>query len=344
VQHINYTFNWFYADSEHTAYYNSGDNPVRASGVDAEFPVWARPSYEWRNWDPATNTADRTPPAQHPNSTDQDYYISWNNKQARDYPSAPWGNGAVHRGDLLDDRVAKLVRAGGVTRASLVRAMADAGLADLRATHVLPNLLKVITSAPVTDPSAAAAVSRLQAWLAAGGKRTVASAGSRTYAHADAIRLLDAWWPLLVEAAFEPGLGSGLYSAFTANLPVDEPPSAAHGPTGAHAGSAFQYGWWSHVDKDIRAVLGEPVRGPLADGFCGGGSLAACRDTLTGTLKEAAGRTAAQVYPGDAHCAAGDQWCADAIVHRALGGIGHRTAGWQNRPTYQPDVEFTPHR
>ncbi|WP_245877682.1 penicillin acylase family protein, partial [Streptomyces glaucescens] len=66
VQHINYTFNWFYADSEHTAYYNSGDNPVRANGVDADFPVWARPAYEWRNWDPATNTADRTPPAQHP--------------------------------------------------------------------------------------------------------------------------------------------------------------------------------------------------------------------------------------------------------------------------------------
>ncbi|OSZ56220.1 penicillin acylase [Streptomyces pharetrae CZA14] len=344
AQHINYTFNWFYADSEHTAYYNSGDNPVRANGVDADFPVWARPAYEWRNWDPATNTADRTPPAQHPNSTDQDYYISWNNKQARDYPSASWGNGAVHRGDLLDDRVAKLVRAGGVTRASLVRAMADAGLADLRATHVLPNLLKVITSAPVTDPPAAAAVSKLQAWLSAGGRRTVASAGSRTYAHADAIRILDAWWPLLVEAAFEPGLGSDLYGAFTAGLPVDEPPSAAHGPTGAHAGSAFQYGWWSHVDKDVRAVLGEPVRGPLADRYCGGGSLAACRDILTGTLKEAAGRTAAQVYPGDAHCAAGDQWCADAIVHRALGGIGHRTVGWQNRPTYQQVVEFTSHR
>ncbi|MEV8551941.1 penicillin acylase family protein [Streptomyces glaucescens] len=344
VQHINYTFNWFYADSAHTAYYNSGDNPVRADGVDAEFPVWARPAYEWRNWDPATNTADRTPPAQHPNSADQDYYVSWNNKQARDYPAASWGNGGVHRGDLLDDRVAELVRAGGVTRASLVRAMADAGLADLRATHVLPNLLRVITSAPVTDPAASAAVSRLQAWLSAGGKRTAASASARTYAHADAIRILDAWWPLLVKAVFEPGLGGGLYGAFTAALPVDEPPSAAHGPTGAHAGSAFQYGWWSHVDKDIRAVLGEPVRGPLAQRYCGGGALAACRDVLTATLKEAAGRTASQVYPGDAHCAAGDQWCADAIVHRALGGIGHRTIGWQNRPTYQQVVEFTSHR
>ncbi|MFD7462887.1 MULTISPECIES: penicillin acylase family protein [unclassified Streptomyces] len=344
AQHINYTFNWFYADSEHTAYYNSGDNPVRANGVDAEFPVWARPAYEWRNWDPATNTPDYTPPDRHPNSIDQDYYVSWNNKPARDYPSAPWGNGRVHRGDLLDDRVAKLVEAGGVTRASLVKAMAGAGLTDLRAEQVLPNLLKVIDSAPVTDPEAAAAVSKLRAWAAAGARRTETSAGSRTYAHAEAIRVLDAWWPLLVKAEFEPGLGGGLYTAVTANLPVDESPSAAHGPTGAHAGSAFQYGWWSYVDKDIRTVLGEQVRGPLADTYCGDGSLAACRDTLIGTLKEAAGKTAAQVYPGDEHCAAGDQWCADAIVHRALGGIGHRIVGWQNRPTYQQVVEFTSHR
>jgi acyl-homoserine lactone acylase PvdQ len=344
AQHINYTFNWFYADSEHTAYYNSGDNPVRASGVDADFPVWARPAYEWRNWDPATNTPDYTPPARHPNSIDQDYYVSWNNKPARDYPSAPWGNGRVHRGDLLDDRVARLVEAGGVTRASLVKAMADAGLADLRAEQVLPNLLKVIDSAPVTDPATAAAVSKLRAWVAAGAKRTETSAGSRTYAHAEAIRVLDAWWPLLVKAQFEPGLGGDLYTAVTANLPVDESPSAAHGPTGAHAGSAFQYGWWSYVDKDIRTVLGEQVRGPLADTYCGDGVLTACRDTLLGTLKEAAGKTAAQVYPGDEHCAAGDQWCADAIVHRALGGVGHRTVGWQNRPTYQQVVEFTSHR
>lgn len=344
VQHINYTFNWFYADSEHTAYYNSGDNPVRANGVDAEFPAWARPAYEWRNWNPDTNTASYTPPSQHPNSIDQDYYISWNNKQAEDYAAAPWGNGSVHRGNLLDDRVKKLVDAGGVTRASLVKAMAEAGLADLRAEDVLPKLLKVINSSPVTDPAAAAAVSKLSAWVSAGARRTETSASSHTYAHADAIRILDAWWPLLVKAEFEPGLGSDLYSAFTANLPVDESPSAAHGPTGAHAGSAYQYGWWSYVDKDIRSVLGEQVQGPLARTYCGDGSLSACRDTLISTLKEAAGRTAAQVYPGDDACSAGDQWCADSVVHRALGGIGHRGISWQNRPTYQQVVEFTSHR
>ncbi|MGW3955044.1 penicillin acylase family protein [Streptomyces sp. NPDC004752] len=344
ARHINYTFNWFYVDSRHTAYYNSGSNPVRASGVDAEFPVWARPAHEWRGWDPAANTADYTPPAEHPHSIDQDYYISWNNKQAEDYTAAPWGEGSVHRGNLLDDRVKKLVRAGGVTRAALVQAMADAGLADLRAEDVLPDLLKVINSSTVTDSTAAAAVSKLQAWVSGGAKRAQTSAGSQRYAHADAIRILDAWWPLLVKAQFEPGLGGDLYTAFTANLPVDEAPSAGHGPTGSHAGSAFQYGWWSYVDKDIRAVLGEPVQGPLAEEYCGGGSLTSCRDILISTLKQAAGLTANQVYPGDDQCSAGDQWCADSIVQRTLGGIKHGRIGWQNRPTYQQVVEFTSHR
>ncbi|MFH8222369.1 penicillin acylase family protein [Streptomyces sp. NPDC018057] len=344
AQHINFTFNWFYADSRHTAYYNSGDNPVRAAGVDAEFPVWARPAYEWRGWDPAANTADYTAPAAHPNSVDQDYYISWNNKQAEDYAAAPWGEGSVHRGNLLEDRVKKLVAAGGVTRTALTQAMADAAVADLRAEDVLPKLLKVIDSAPVTDTAAAAAVDKLRAWLTAGAHRTETSAGSQKYADADAVRILDAWWPLLVKAEFEPGLGSDLFTAFGANLPVDEAPSAGHGPTGSHAGSAFQYGWWSYVDKDIRAVLGEQVSGPLAQKYCGAGSLTACRDSLLGTLKQAAGLTAAQVYPGDDQCSAGDQWCADSIAQRALGGIKHGRISWQNRPTYQQVVEYTSHR
>ncbi|SEF13384.1 penicillin acylase family protein [Streptomyces sp. Ag109_O5-10] len=344
VQHINYTFNWFYADSTHTAYYNSGNNPVRAGGVDAEFPVWGRAAYEWQNWNPATNTADYTPAAQHPQSVDQDYYISWNNKQALNYTTASWGDGSVHRGNLLEDRVRKLVAAGGVTRSSLVKAMADASLTDLRAEDVLPDLLKVVNSSTVTDSTAAAAVTKLQTWLTAGGKRTETSAGSKTYANADAIRILDAWWPLLVKAEFQPGLGDALYTAFTNNLYIDETPSAAHGPTGAHAGSSFQYGWWSYVDKDIRSVLGQTVSGPLAEQYCGGGSLSACRDILISTLKTAAGTGASTVYPGDSLCSAGDQWCADSIVQRTLGGIKHYNISWQNRPTFQQVVEFTSHR
>ncbi|GAA2157034.1 penicillin acylase family protein [Kitasatospora kazusensis] len=355
AQNINYTFNWFYADSSHTAYYNSGSNPVRAPGVDPGLPVQAAAAYEWQGFDPATNTAQYTPPAQHPQSVDQDYYVSWNNKQATDYATTGFGMGSVHRANLLDDRVKALLANGGkVTRTSLVQAMESAALTDLRAEDVLPELLRVIRSAPVTDPALATAVQKLENWRADGDQRKETSPGSHTYADADAIRLLDAWWPLLADGVFHPGLGDPLYTALTGALQINESPSggqtgATSGSTSAnesipHKGSAFQYGWWSYLNKDLRSVLGDQVAGPLAQPFCGGGSLAACRTTLLGTLTSALAQTPAQVYPGDSDCAAGDQWCADTIIQRPLGGVTDAKISWQNRPTYQQVVQFQSHR
>ncbi len=345
VQHINYTFNWFYVDSEHTAYYNSGDNPVRAAGVDPSLPVTAEPQYEWQGFDPGTYTADYTPPSQHPQSVDQDYYVSWNNKQAKDYSESNFGDGSVHRVNLLDSRVKKLVQQGGVTRSALAKAMEDAAMTDLRGEDVLPDLLAVLHSGPITDPALSADVAELQQWYDDGSKRQETSAGSHTYADSDAVRIMDAWWPLLAKAEFEPGLGSDLYTALTDDLTVDESPSAAHGPTGSHAGSSFQYGWWSYVDKDLRQVLGKPVAGPLAQTYCGGGDLADCQSVLLSTLRQAAATPATTVYPGDSTgCDAGDQWCADSILQRPLGGITQDRISWQNRPTYQQVVEFPAHR
>ncbi|MDH2391453.1 penicillin acylase family protein [Streptomyces sp. HNM0663] len=344
AHHIDYAFNWFYADSRTAGYFNSGMNPVRAEGVDPALPVRAEEAYEWRDFDPVHNTAAYTPFAEHPQSAGQDYYISWNNRQAEGYAAAGFGFGSVHRGDLLDDRVAALVARGGVTRASLTRAMAEAGLTDLRGEQLLPELLAVLRSQPVTDPRLDAVVRQLESWRTAGAQRKETTQGSRRYAHADAVRTMDAWWPLLIEEQFKPGLGEELYGAFTANLAVDESPAARHGAAGAHGGSAFQYGWWGFADKDLRQVLGERVEGPLARTYCGGGSLTACRDALLTTLGQAAATPATEVYPGDDDCAAGDQWCSDALVHRPLGGITHPAAHWQNRPTYQQVVEFPSHR
>ncbi|MFF1698538.1 penicillin acylase family protein [Streptomyces sp. NPDC058257] len=344
AQSISYAFNWFYADSRDTAYYNSGANPERAKDIDPALPVKAQQANEWQDFDPENNTSKQTPPAEHPQSVNQDYYISWNNKQAKDFSTAGFGISAVHRADLLDGRVKKLTEKGGVTRASLTQAMSQAAVTDLRGEQVLPELLKVVRSKPVTDPQQSKAVQQLEAWQKAGSQRNQTAAGSKTYAHADAVRVMDAWWPLLVEAEFKPGMGKDLYDALTAQLATDESPSAGHGPTGAHAGSAFQYGWWGFADKDLRAVLGEPVKGELGEKYCGEGKLDACRDALLTTLTQAAAKPATEVYPGDASCSAGDQWCADSIIHRALGGITHGPIQWQNRPTYQQVVEFPKHR
>jgi len=343
ASNITYTFNWFYVDSKHTAYYNSGLNPTRPAADDPNLPITADAAHQWLNWDAATNTVANTPFAAHPNSIDQDYYESWNNKIAQGYTVSDFGDGSVYRSNLLDSRIKALINSGQkITRASLTQAMEDAAVTDLRGQILLPQLLQVIGTP--TDPALANAVSELKTWLADGAKRRESAAGSHTYADSDAIRIMDAWWPLLVQAEFEPGMGPDLYSAMTGVLGVDDSPYGGAEAGVAHKGSAFQSGWYSYVDKDIRTILGRPVQGGLTQPWCGGGTLAGCRQALLGALSTAVATPATSVYPGDSVCSAGDQWCADSIQQHPLGGITDAQSNWQNRPTFQQVVQYPAHR
>jgi acyl-homoserine lactone acylase PvdQ len=337
---IGSTYNWFYVNATDSAYFNSGFNPVRSAGSNPNLPITADPAYEWKDWSADTNVAAYTPRSAHPQAVDQDYFVSWNNKQADDYSAAD-GNfslGAVHRADLLDARVKQAIAGGTpLSRAGVVRLVEDAALTDLRGASELDLLLRVLTSTPITDPALAADVSSLRSWKADGGERVETSPGSRVYRHADAIRLFDAWWPRLVSGVFAPGLGQDLYQALVNTLQIDDSPQSHHG-------SSFQYGWWGYLDKDLRAVLGADVQGGLVRRFCGGGTVAGCRAVLLQTLGAAAAAPADVTYPGDSVCTAGDQWCADAIVHAPLGAIAVPLVTWQNRPTYQQAVSFPAHR
>jgi len=225
-----------------------------------------------------------------------------------------------------------------VSRASLVQAMEAGGSADLRGEEVLSELLAVINSAPVTDPAQATAVRQLSDWASLGAYLQPSSPTSKQYLNADAIRLLDAWWPLLVKEQFAP-MGSELYGALANTLQIDQTPSQVN-----HGGSSFQKGWWGYVDKDLRAVLGQTVQDPMPVKFCGGGDLAACRSVLLGSLAQAAATPASTVYPADKYCAAGDQWCANSIVQRPFGGVTQVNISWQNRPTFQQVVQYPTHR
>jgi acyl-homoserine lactone acylase PvdQ len=354
ASNVNYTFNWFYVNNTDTAYYNSGWNPVRPANVDPNLPIQAASQFEWQNWNPATDTSDYTAFGAHPNSTDQDYYISWNNKQALNYTSGSFGDGSVYRSNLLDARVKSLVQSGKkISRSDVAKAMEDAAVTDLRGEDVLPTLLQVINSQPVTDPTQSAIVAQLTAWQQSGSKLVETSPASQSYVNATEIQTMDAWWPLLVQAEFQPGMGTNLFNAMTAAIQINESPSGGQtGPSAGvtdtnesipHKGSSFQFGWWSYVDKDLRSVLGEPVQGGLAAPFCGGGSLAQCRQALLTSLTQAATEPASQVYPGDADCAAGNQWCADSIIQRPFGGITDGKITWQNRPTFQQVVQFVGH-
>src|SRR5207302_1442761 len=196
---IGYAFNWFYVDSKHIAYLNSGMNPVRASTVDPDLPVMGLRRFEWRGWRPDIRWEKLFPIGQRAQVIDQSYLTSWNNKGAR---------GGAHRIDRNRDG---------------------------------------------------------------------------QYDEAEAVRIMDAWWPLWLHAEFQPTLGSGLFSEIEGmNELVNAPNNSSQ-----HLGSAWQAGWYGYAQKDLRTVLGRRVRGRYSRVYCGHGSLKRCRSLLASSLKQA---------------------------------------------------------
>ena len=340
---IPFTFNWFYADSKHIAYQNAGANPVRARGVDPSLPIRGRRAYEWRNWNPGETRRSliesSTPARAHPRVVDQAYLADWNGKQARGYGAADgnWGYGPVYRSNLLDRRVRRLIAGQRkATLPGLTEAMADAATVDLRGDAVLPWALRVLGTP--RGAKLRETVSKLRAWHRAGAHRLDAD-GDGVYEHADAIRIIDAWWPRWLRAQFEPVLGKPLFDAMSAVHALDNHPNN-HGD---HVGSAWQSGWYSFAQKDLRTLLGRRVRGRWSRTYCGRGSVRRCRRALERSLAAALEQDPASLYR-DGVCddagRGGEQACFDAIWHRPLGGITQPLIPWQNRPTFQQVVEI----
>jgi acyl-homoserine lactone acylase PvdQ len=324
ANNISFTFNWFYADNEHIAYFNSGSNPVRPSNVDSNLPTFGRSQFLWQNFDPDTDTADITPLAAHPQVIDQNYLTSWNNRQAPGYNT---GYSSLYRSQPLDDRIKSLIA--GANKANLqelISAMEDAGTVDLRGDRVLPWILKVIDTQPVASPILRPPLQKLKAWGAAGAHRIDRNRDG-VYEHARAIRILDAWWPRLLKAEFKPTLGEALF-----NL------TRFHHDAPGRLGSAFNESSYGYVHKDLRDLLGT-VQGPYSRVYCGGGNVSACRSALLNSLSDALQHDSnAELYGGQS------QVEHDKIGFSAVGGITQPLIPWVNRPTFQQAVQVQGHR
>ena len=332
---ISYTFNWFYINRHHIAYFNSGQNPVRPKGVDPNLPTLARKRFLWRNFDPDTLTEDSTRCREHPHVVDQRYLTSWNNRQALDYNV---GFSSIYRSDMLDERIKPDIRGDKkITLKQLIAGMEDAGTVDLRGDRTLPWLLRVVRTRPVKDPTLKHAVNMLAAWQRSGAHR-IDRDRDGNYDDAEAVRIMDAWWPRLVEAQFEPKLGDELYDRVAGTLADD------HNRTD-HLGSAFQGAAYGIVAKDLRDALGAHVGGRYSRVYCGGGKLGKCRGALRDSLRDALGHMSdAELYP-DGPCELGTdehqasaQACADSVDYRAVGGITQPRTPWINRPTFQQAI------
>lgn len=334
---INTTFNWFYLNRDHTAYYNSGANPVRAQQATSDLPSWGQ--FEWVGYDPTLNTARYTGFAEHPQAIDQDYLANWNNRPAPGYNASDsnFGYQPVFRVKLLDDRINKLIAGDNrATQSGLVKAMEDAATVDLRGDAVVPLALEVIDRGPgrPLDRELAGAVNILGRWLRDGShRRDLHTRG--TYDDARAIQIMDAWWPLWLKQQFGTRLGEPALTALTNIIPFDNAPGSV--------GSAYETGWYGYAQKDLRAVLGHHVESPYPIVFCGDGDLGKCRHELLTTLRQAVRVPLKTIYQV-AGCPQGSQWCADSLVYQAIGGITQPNQPWVNRPTYQQVIEFPKRR
>jgi acyl-homoserine lactone acylase PvdQ len=315
------TFNWVYADSRSIAQFTSGRLPVRPPTVDPGLPTKGTGEYEWTGYRPAAAHAQAIDPP-------SGVILNWNNRPARGYPGADdeWTWGSVQRVDLLAAGIARRKKH---TLASVVGAMNGAATQDLRLLRVWPVIRDVLARGTST-PRAVAAAAQVDAWLAAGGSRLDADLDGKVDAAGAAV--LDAAWPRLANAVFEPVLDTELRQELERLVPNDP----ALEPTGSSAYS----GWWSYVHKDLRTVLGRPVAGQYGTRFCGAGNVTRCAASLWAALDAAALELAGAQGADPA------AWRADATKERIVfaPGILTRTMRGSNKPTFQQAITFATHR
>jgi acyl-homoserine lactone acylase PvdQ len=343
ASHIGFLFNWAYVDSSHISYYMSGWMPQRSPGTSPDFPILGTGAYDWKGYDPARHLATWLPAAAHPHATDQDYLVSWNNKQAAGWAAADdqWAFGPIWRSQMIEDRI-KADIAGGRTMhiSQLVQAMEEPATEDLRVVRLLPILLAAIGTP--SDPALQAALNELRAWQATGGhRRDLSRTGVDEFT--PAIELMDAWWPKLLQAAFGPMLGDAALSSVRSMIPFG---------LESFGGDNFSKAWWGYVSKDLRRLfrLG-PVQSPYSRSYCGNVasrhlSVAAlrlrCRAALRSSLAAALTVTPRQTY--GRRCPANPQpACADRNTYTYASAITLPPFPFQNRPTFQQVVTLSQH-
>ena len=314
------TFNTFYADSDEVAQVTTGRLPLRARGVDPGLPTDGRGGFEWKGFLKAKA---------HPQAILRGGVLNnWNNKAALGFPAADdqWSYGSIGRVDLLNQNTNKVKRH---TLATLTGAMNAAATQDVRTIRFVPLLAEFLNGSPAPSPRAATMVSLLQDWRADGGSRLDRDLDGKIDHPGAAV--LDTAWPRLADAALTPVLGQGLADQLNDRLHrrFDLPPGGQFG------------GWHMYMNKDLRTLLGKPVKGKFANRYCGNGDAGACRAALWAAI-EAAGAELQAAQGADANA-----WRADATRERIefAPGLLPYTMRYTNRPSgIQQVIEFGGHR
>jgi acyl-homoserine lactone acylase PvdQ len=313
------TFNSFYIDDKDIGVFTSGLVPIRPSNVDPALPIDGRGKEEWRGYVSFQHHPQGINP---PNGE----IVNWNNRPQAGYeaPDDNWSLGALQRVDLL---LRNLGTGTNLTPAAVVSAMNAAATQDVREMTFEPVLSKLLHGGRAPNARDAKMLTLLDAWRQHGGSRLDRTGNGQITDPGAAI--MDNAWPLLASAWASSVLGSRLSAELASfNSQFDQPPGG-------------QYtGWHIYMDKDLRTLLGEPVRGKFAVRYCGAGSLWGCRTLLWAAIDRAGRRLAARQGPNPA------SWRSSATAEQItfLPGLLPYKMRYTNRPSgIQQVLSFSGH-
>ncbi len=384
------TFNWIYVDSQDLAYIQSGLYPQRHPGQHPELPVWGDGNFEWAadqnlpanfftqfggdgdsgaksfpsravavaQGDPSSGYFEwpgYLPLASHIQDTNpsKGFLANWNNAGARSWWAADSNGsfGPTHRVEMLQQRLLAFRNAGRKHDvASMIEIMADAAFTDLRGQDLLPLLLQIIQSGPLTADQQAV-VDLMQQWRDEGSNRWItggAGLGSYrrdrdndgSYDMRAAVVLMDAWYPHLIDAVLPQmvtveGQGASLLTGR-----YDAPRAQ---------GSAYQEGWYQHMKRVLEMALNTPGHTNYRVLRCANsGDPAVCRSAVLTALEQALttlGGLANQAnwdgtqlanQQGEAGVAVEEY---DNVHHTSFSFLPVANIHWINRPTWQQVVQ-----
>jgi acyl-homoserine lactone acylase PvdQ len=321
----NLSTNWSYANDHEIAYVHGGLYPRRPDAADPDLPVWGTGQWEWATDSNGEDVFLPRSQVPHEVAPKRDFIVSWNNKPAPGWGSADaqWGHTSIYRASLLEDAILRQ-KPGTITPVKLTQMMEQAGLTDLRGSHVAPLALRVLKRASGVGARERRMIELLEQWIADGALRRDGD-GDGNYERSAAVAIMDAWWEKLIRAVYDPVLGN------SGRIPLgfDNAPGLA--------GSAYQDGWYGYLWTDLSMVLGERVKSRTSRIYCGGSR------TASGNFDECAKRMLESLV------AAGDElggddpsaWSADAEAERIrfLPGVA-LSMHWVNRPTFQQIAQF----
>jgi acyl-homoserine lactone acylase PvdQ len=305
------TFNSLYMDDKDIGVFTSGLVPIRPSNVDPALPINGTGKEEWHGDVSFKNHPQGINP---PNGE----IVNWNNRPEQGYEAADtsWALGAIQRVDLL---INNLGHGGNLTPAKLVSAMNEAATQDVREMTFEPVLSKLLHDGHAPNALDAKMLALLDAWHKHGGSRLDRTDADGMGKITDpGAAIMDTAWPFLADAWASKVLGPKLTAELASfDSQFDLPP-----------GGQFT-GWHIYMDKDLRTLLGEHVRGKYAVRYCGGGKLKLCEKLLWGAVNKA--RIALSKSQG----ANPSAWRSDANRERIsfVPGLLPYTMRYTNRPT-----------